>query len=149
MLFRSLHLCAGAEVQPCFRAGLWNDDSATGYLAETVLTVESGGQLFKVPVRDVAGLVVPLPEISEAVRARVRALVGELGSREWKKREAASAELVRIGLAAKPLVRAAIAEAKDPEVRRRLEAVLDEINGVSEPAGQAFEIDENGVAQPL
>jgi hypothetical protein len=139
----------GPGGQACFSAVLWNGDIAQGFLTESVLTIESGGRILRVPVREVARFVVPLPEVSEEVCVRVRELIAELGNSDWKKREAASEGLIKVGLAAKALVRQAASEAKDPEVRRRLQAVLEEFSGVKDPFGSAYKVDGDGVLQAL
>jgi hypothetical protein len=48
-----------------------------------------------------------------------------LGSDDWRQREAASAGLAEFGYMAEPQLREALQSSPDPEVRRRVEALLD------------------------
>jgi hypothetical protein len=59
-------------------------------------------------------------------RATVAALVARLGDRDFARREAASAELRRIGAPALPALRAAAAS-RDPEVAARAETLIGQI----------------------
>jgi hypothetical protein len=57
-------------------------------------------------------------------RERIRKLIADLGSPEFKVRESASGELRKIADQAEPLLRAALREDPSPEQRRRIEQVL-------------------------
>jgi len=64
--------------------------------------------------------------LSEDVRKQVETRVADLGNMDFKQREAASAELLRLGHLAYPALLEA-AEDKDLEVSRRAKAVLEKV----------------------
>jgi RNA polymerase sigma factor (sigma-70 family) len=69
-------------------------------------------------------------------KARLRQWLADLDSDEFAKREAASRELAKLGTAIEADVRAALAATKSPEVRRRLEALLEDLQ--RELSGEAL-----------
>ncbi|HZT79742.1 MAG TPA: LCCL domain-containing protein [Gemmataceae bacterium] len=79
--------------------------------------------------------------LSEDALRRIDAAVTHLGSQQYRQREEASAELLRLGAKAYPALQLA-ARSKDPEVARRAEAILDKIREtVSEEDLQVREYD--------
>jgi HEAT repeat protein len=68
-----------------------------------------------------------------AAEARARALLRQCGSEEFADREKASADLVALGPQARPLLRAALADA-DPEVARRAADALVALTRPDDPA---------------
>src|SRR5437660_1152082 len=68
-----------------------------------------------------------------AAGARARALLRQCGSEEFAEREKASAGLAALGPQARPLLRAALADA-DPEVARRAADVLGALTRPDDPA---------------
>jgi hypothetical protein len=62
-------------------------------------------------------------------RRAVSTWIGQLDSPDFKEREAASAELRKLGLAAKPALRAALAGNPSAEQRQRVEAILKDFAG--------------------
>ena len=69
--------------------------------------------------------------LSDADRAKLVTTIRKLGDPDFDVRERASAELTRAGIAALPILRAAASDG-DPEIARRLERCLQEINQESE-----------------
>ncbi len=110
-----------------FHAQLWGGDTVSGRLREAVLPVRVGKQLCRVPARVVVGVFVPVPALSRALRTRIAALIRDLDHEEWEKRQAASDKLTELGTVAKPLVERALRDAADPEARRRLRFLLEEM----------------------
>jgi WD40 repeat protein len=58
--------------------------------------------------------------------ARVRSLLADLNNKQYSVRQSAMAELKRIGPLAEPALRAALRKTRSPEVKRRLEALLND-----------------------
>jgi hypothetical protein len=111
-----------------FDARLWGGGTVAGRFREAILPVRmSNKQICRIPVRDVEGIFVPVSALSGALRARIDALIRELGHQDWEQRETASSKLKEMGRVARPLVERAMRMAKDPEVRRRLRFLLEEM----------------------
>ena len=68
----------------------------------------------------------PTPHVSDETRLKIAGLIRELGSDDWEKREAASEALGEYGFMAKPILEETLRTSPDPEVRRRVEKLLDE-----------------------
>ena len=109
------------------RSGLRLRKRDLSLASERVLSLTVGKQLCRVPARDVTGIFVPVPSLSGALRTRITALVRDLGHEEWEKREAASRKLTEMGAVARPLVERALRDEADPEARRRLRFLLEEM----------------------
>lgn len=110
-----------------FRIELWGGSVVRGALREPVLPVRVRSEVWQIPVGDIDEVVTPLPRISDASRVRIGELIRSLGSDDWRKREEASEELEEFGYLAKPLLSEALNVNPDPEVRRRLEKLLEEM----------------------
>lgn len=125
---RSLHNETDEPGQnPIFTAELWAGGSVSGPLRENVLPVRSGDAVLQIPVADVRDARVPAPAVPEGMREKIAALIRDLGDPDWEKREAASRELGELGPLARSPLQEASTQTKDPEVRRRAQALLDEI----------------------
>jgi hypothetical protein len=68
--------------------------------------------------------IAPPEPLAVAEEGKVRGLIEMLGSDDFSTRERASAELAKMGPKVAPLLRALGLTSKDPEVRRRAEAIL-------------------------
>lgn len=88
------------------------------------LWLDEAGKVKQVEIHK--GLVVaPAAPLSDADRARVPALLKQLGAERFKDREQATAELKKLGRAVAPLVKQAIETTDDPEVQVRGRRILD------------------------
>jgi hypothetical protein len=67
--------------------------------------------------------------------AKLARLLADLNAPAFKTREAASAELARLGRLAEPALRRALEGEPAGEVRRRVEALLKKLDGPALPAG--------------
>src|SRR5262245_42752224 len=67
------------------------------------------------------------PVATEANRRRAEELVSQLGSKIFREREKASAQLIELGEAARPALTRA-AKSKDATIAQRAQACLDAIN---------------------
>jgi WD40 repeat protein len=115
-------LQAGATARKQTMGDLWDrladPDAAVAYRASCSL------------IRVGSGAVSPLGErlrpIPGADGERVRQLIDQLGTDHFEKREASSRQLLEFGAAVEPAVRAALNRLPALEVRRRLDALLNE-----------------------
>ena len=78
-----------------------------GTLQADVLPVRLASRTCQIPVTDIVEVHVPTPTISDTLRKRINKAIRDLGHAEWKKRERAT---------------------NDPEIRRRCESILSEID---------------------
>jgi hypothetical protein len=65
--------------------------------------------------------------VPSADAEQLRRIIADLDHENFDKREAASGKLSDLGLAAGPAMRAAVAKEQAPEMRRRLEKLLGEL----------------------
>lgn len=70
------------------------------------------------------------PAERERLNARIADLVGQLGDTDWRRREAASEELLKIGAPAREALTEAAATSKDAEVVWRAESLLRELKTI-------------------
>ncbi|CAN5353516.1 hypothetical protein BH23VER1_BH23VER1_08100 [soil metagenome] len=118
----------GSASGPTFEVDLWGGGVIACQLREAVLPIRVRAEIWRVPVGDIIEIVAPLPQMSDASRQRIGELVRQLGSADWEARDAASEELATFGYMAKPLLLEATRTNPDPEVIRRAERLLDEID---------------------
>ncbi len=119
---------AASPAGPTFEIDLWGGGLIACQLREAVLPIRVRSQIWRVPVGDVVEIVAPLPQMSDASRQRIGELIRQLGSADWEARDAATEELATFGFMAKPLLNEAIRTNPDPEVIRRAERLVDEID---------------------
>ena len=119
----------GGEVtaRPRLRLELWSGDTIEGALAEGMLTVRGSGGVFAIPLGEVQEAVVPTPTIPAATRTRIADLITDLGHADWTRRESAMQSLQRMGAIVRQPVEDAARVATDPEVKHRLDQVLQQI----------------------
>jgi len=111
-----------------FEILLWGGSVITGHLSEAVLPVRVRSEVWQVPVGDVLEVITPHPQISDVSRHKVASLIRDLGDDDWRKRDNASAELAEYGYLAKPLLEESLKVNPDPEVARRVEKLLAEMD---------------------
>lgn len=110
---------------PPFEIELWGGGVMVGQLREPVLGVRVRDALWRVPAGDIVEFNNPAPRLSDEVRLRITGLLRDLGSEDWEKREAASQSLAELGFLARPLLEECLKTTPDPEVRHRVEKLLD------------------------
>ena len=81
--------------------------------------------MLRIAVRDVMEVHVPTPVVPQVLRARLNALIADLGHESWDKRETASAALEDLGELARVALEESLRETRDPEVERRIRRLLD------------------------
>ncbi|MCB1085675.1 MAG: hypothetical protein KDM63_01400, partial [Verrucomicrobiae bacterium] len=109
---------------PYFRFELWGGGVLAGYLAERELAMDVRGLRWNLPLSDVRELITPVPRLSETAQQDIARLLKELGDDDWQTREKATEELQGFGFLAQSILREELKTNPDPEVRRRLERVL-------------------------
>ena len=115
------------EFPPRFRIELWDGDVVSGPLLDRRLQVQVDDNLLVVPMAELLEWTNISPTVTDDLAARITELIFQLGADEWAARERASRELAELGGPAGSLLRQALAEAQDPEVRRRLQDLIDEL----------------------
>lgn len=115
------------QVAPAFEGELWDGSQVAGTLDESILPVRSGGQLVQIPVHDVLEAHVPTPVVPDVTRKRIADLIRDLGHAEYAKRTAASVALAGLGSMAVPQLNETLKQTTDPEVRRSVQSLLQEL----------------------
>jgi len=111
-------------------ARMWDDHVIAGELAGARLRVSFGsdGPAADVNVAQVHSIRNFAPRPPAEVERKVQALVAELGSDSFRRREAAQEALIALGRGILPLLEKHRAS-DDPEVRARIEAVFKALAG--------------------
>jgi hypothetical protein len=112
---------------PAFGAELWGGSIVVGMLEDRMFPVRIASQLCQIPARDITEIRVPTPTVSDSLRKRIAAAIRDLGHSDFKKRERATQSLQGFGYLARALLQEAVAQTNDPEVRRRAEKLLGEV----------------------
>lgn len=115
------------SAEPNFRIELWGGGVITGPLEETSVAFRKRGLTWNAPIGDVVELVNPQPTVAEGVRQEIARLVRQLGAEEWQVREEATRGLEGYGYLARALLLAELGTSTDPEVRRRIERILERL----------------------
>jgi hypothetical protein len=110
-----------------FEAELWDGSNINGLLEELVLPVRLADRVFSVRVQDIEEVHVPTPTVPEAVRVKIARLLQDLGDPDFARREAASKSLAESGYLAKPQLNEVLSRTTDPEVRRRVQKLLNDL----------------------
>ncbi len=118
-------LPAGAGVG--FRASLWGGGMIVGRFTENEIAFRFGAQVWQLPSERIAMFINPQPMIPDSVHSRVVGLIRDLGDNDWQTREDAQKQLISLDAMAVPGVREAMSN-QDPEIRRRAEAILAQID---------------------
>lgn len=108
-----------------FIAELWDEGTASGTIDARALPVRVGDQVWQIPPSSIVEIVSPKPQLSDEQRAQIVNLIRTLGDPEWSKREAATTALGELGALAEPLLSQALRHTRDPEVRQRVEQLLE------------------------
>ncbi|MFN0125523.1 MAG: hypothetical protein ACKV19_02425 [Verrucomicrobiales bacterium] len=112
---------------PPFQIELWGGGTLLGQLREPVVPIRFRQALWSVPVADIVELHNPAPRVSDEVRLKMAGLIRDLGSDDWQTREKATEALATYGFLARPLLDEALKSSPDPEVRRRVEQLIGEM----------------------
>ncbi len=114
---------------------LWDGTVLRGRLEqEGLLFVLAGGAKLNVHVGQVQAIVRSQALPPDDVRKRVEQLVAQLGAESYRDREAAMKALLKMGAGVAPLLKKHAAN-DDPEVRQRIEEILERLGGADGGAG--------------
>jgi len=113
---------------PTFRVEQWDLGISEGILDQAVLDLRVGGEPWRIPVADIERIDLPASRPDRETLLTITRLVSELGHEQWAIREQATRELQAFGYLAAGALREERAQSKDPEVVRRIERVLGEMN---------------------
>lgn len=105
----------------------WDGGVVSGVPVDPILGFRIGERIWRLPLGDVRTIENPSPELTEETRGEIEGRIARLASESWREREEASRELAAFGHLAGPLLRRELQRASEPEVRRRLERILAEL----------------------
>jgi hypothetical protein len=111
-----------------FELERWDGGVVSGILDLDVISVSIAGRIWQIPIRDVELIETASPAITLEVQQKIEQLILSLASDDWNVRETATRELGALGYLAHPILRRELEVAQDPEVGRRIERVLSEMN---------------------
>ena len=130
---RRLESIAGEEPAmaadaPAFEIERWDGGTITGFLGLDFLSIEVEGRLWLVPVREVLEIEAASPLLTPDSLGKIKALITQLAADDWAAREEATRDLGAFGYLARPVLKRELGATKDPEVGRRIERVLSNLN---------------------
>ena len=110
-----------------FVVQLWDGSVALGGLKRLVFPFRVGNSVWYIPVSDLKSYNNNAPVVPKRLSGQIAALIRQLGDESWEKREEAMEKLKDLGYLARPQLQEAAQQSKDPEIRRRAEKLLSEI----------------------
>lgn len=145
----------GGDVQ----VTLWDGTSVSGELNSPILPlVLTAGTSVEVPVALLDRYHNPRPRPAETMVQRVREVVAKLSADDFKQRESAEQELLKLGPSIIPVLKE-LRDAQGPEAQTRIDAVLKKLESVRSDVGgsaapgnvqdQRFMIDVEGQPQQI
>ncbi|MEM7697471.1 MAG: hypothetical protein AAF236_03600 [Verrucomicrobiota bacterium] len=105
----------------------WDGGSLDAAVTLDLLSVEVAGRTWKIPLGDIRLVEAGSPELSPELLDEVELLIPRLGDSDWETREAATIELGSYGPLIRGVLRRQLAEVDDPEISRRLERLLADL----------------------
>ncbi len=130
---RRLETIAGEEAAtaadaPAFEIERWDGGKITGFLGLDFFSIEVEGRIWLVPVREVMEIESASPLLTPDSLEKIKALISQLAADDWATREEATRDLGAFGYLARPVLQRELGTTKDPEVGRRIERVLADLN---------------------
>ncbi len=116
------------EKSPHFEIERWDGGVLSGLIRLDELSMKVGGRNWKIPLEDIEKIDTPSPLPDRESLGAIEKLISLLGSSEWTVREKATRELGAFGYLARPVLQRELATSGDPEVSRRLERILSNLN---------------------
>jgi len=146
---------AGAADQTTVQ--MWNGSTIKGKLnVDEISFAVSPGDRWGLPVSKITSITCPQAIPPKAMRLKIEKLVAQLGAEGYKDRESAETALVGMGKGIIPLIKRHLSN-KDPEIRQRIEDVLERLGYKSQPVapvsphpntirlnGGQWQIEQNG-----
>lgn len=124
---RNLSEDAPVRDGPDFEAELWDGGIITGKLQEIALPVRTADRVVDVLPHDVIEARVPTPSVADTVRTKIAELIRDLGHPEYVRRMAASEALGKMGYLPKLQLEEALRQSADPEVKRSVQSLLEQM----------------------
>ena len=115
------------EAGAVFELSLWGGSTVVGGLRSSTIPLRVRGQEWLVPTSELLEASAPAPQVSDASRTQIAALIRQLASDTWREREAATTELAEFGYLAQPVLEEVRSTTQDPEVRRRVDSILEDL----------------------
>jgi hypothetical protein len=116
------------SLRPLTRIRLWDSTQLTGSVGDTPLVIRvENGTVVKIRPEHLVRLLCSEALPPAEVVSRARRLIAQLGAESYPDRQKATEELEELGRAIAPILRECLSDARDPEVRRRLEDLLEKI----------------------
>jgi len=116
------------ESAPAFEVVRWDGGVINGFIRLDEISMKVGDRNWRIPLEDVERIDTPWPLPDRESMDAIHKLISLLGSREWSIREKATRELGAFSYLARPVLQRELATATDPEVSRRLERILSNLN---------------------
>ena len=116
------------ERVPAFEILRWDGGVVRGFVRLDELSMEVSGRNWKIPLEDIERIETPWPLPDKESLKAIKNLISLLGAREWLVREKATRELGALGYLARPVLQRELTVTSDPEVSRRLERILSNLN---------------------
>ena len=113
--------------RPGFRVEMWDGGVIDGFMQLDYLTLKVGSRNWQIPLADIEELESPVPSLGENARKQIEELLVQLGADQWAVREKATKQLGAFGYLASPILQKEVHQNSDPEIRRRIERVLAEM----------------------
>jgi len=106
---------------------MWNGSVIKGKLnVDEIGFAVTQGDRWAVPVSKITSITCPQAIPPKAMRLKIEKLIAQLGAEGYKDREAAATALVGMGKGIIPLIKRHMSN-KDPEIRQRIEDVLEQL----------------------
>ncbi|MDF1849888.1 MAG: hypothetical protein P1U85_03575 [Verrucomicrobiales bacterium] len=125
---RSLSISSSNGADKKIQIDRWDGGLVSGVSTQSVLSFRVGENVWRVPLRDLERVETASPQLTDEVRSEIDRFLLLLGSDSWEERESASRELGAFGYLAAPFLKKHLQVTDDPEVKRRLERILAELN---------------------
>ena len=106
---------------------LWDGTSLSGQLHEPELSCElKSGVRMKVPVALLEEYSQPQPKPSDSMVEKIKSIIGDLNSDDWKQRDRAQAALVGMGPVAESVLKE-LRVKQPPEAQKAIDIVLQKL----------------------
>ena len=106
---------------------MWNGSVIKGKLnVDEIGFAVTQGDRWALPVTRITSITCPQAIPPKAMRLKIEKLIAQLGAESYKDREAAATALVSMGKGIIPLIKRHLSN-KDPEIRQRIEDVLEQL----------------------
>jgi hypothetical protein len=123
----------GLEKPPRVTVRGWDGTNLAGTFVDAAIAFEiaPGGPTVNVLPTSILSAVNPTPSPPPEALKKIEKLVAQLGAESYLDREKAQKALIAMGKSIVPLLKKYLAETRDPEIRQRIQAVLEQL-GVKE-----------------